>query len=85
MYIASEISEFISSTGKSITGKLSTMPKIPVLTKLFIVFTFELQFVFTMCLGSKEVCQILLENGAKPGLYNSVNRTATQMAAFVGE
>ena len=45
MYIASEISEFISSTGKSINGKLFTMSKIPVLTKLFIVFIVIMTYI----------------------------------------
>lgn len=34
--------------------------------------------------GSSEVCKLLLEAGAKPTTTNSVGRTASQMAAFVG-
>lgn len=34
--------------------------------------------------GKPEICKILLENGAKAGVINTVGRTAAQMAAFVG-
>lgn len=34
--------------------------------------------------GSSEVCMLLLDAGAKPTATNSVGRTASQMAAFVG-
>lgn len=34
--------------------------------------------------GSSEVCKLLLDAGAKPTATNSVGRTASQMAAFVG-
>ncbi|XP_045445891.1 ankyrin repeat and MYND domain-containing protein 2 [Melitaea cinxia] len=34
--------------------------------------------------GNSEVCKLLLDAGAKPTATNSVGRTASQMAAFVG-
>lgn len=34
--------------------------------------------------GNSEVCKLLLDAGAKPMATNSVGRTASQMAAFVG-
>jgi len=34
--------------------------------------------------GKEDVCLMLLRNGAKSQALNSVNRTASQMAAFVG-
>ncbi|XP_059057121.1 ankyrin repeat and MYND domain-containing protein 2 [Achroia grisella] len=34
--------------------------------------------------GSSEVCKLLLDAGAQPTTTNSVGRTASQMAAFVG-
>ncbi|XP_023934769.1 ankyrin repeat and MYND domain-containing protein 2 [Bicyclus anynana] len=34
--------------------------------------------------GNSEVCKLLLDAGAKPMTTNSVGRTASQMAAFVG-
>ena len=34
--------------------------------------------------GKPEVCKLLVENGAKIDEINSVKRTASQMAAFVG-
>nr|CAG4643208.1 EOG090X06BA [Ilyocryptus agilis] len=34
--------------------------------------------------GDPEICQLLIQYGAKTDVVNSVGRTATQMAAFVG-
>ena len=34
--------------------------------------------------GKKDVVRVLLEHGACTGIENSIHRTATQMAAFVG-
>ncbi|KAK6625728.1 hypothetical protein RUM43_006027 [Polyplax serrata] len=39
---------------------------------------------FAALSGSTDVCQLLLEHGAKTYSTNSVGRTASQMAAFVG-
>lgn len=39
---------------------------------------------FAALSGSTEVCQLLLEHGAKTHATNSVGRTPSQMAAFVG-
>lgn len=40
---------------------------------------------FAALSGNGDVCVQLLQNGVKTDATNSVNRTATQMAAFVGE
>ena len=40
---------------------------------------------FAALAGKPEACQVLVENGAKIDAINSVKRTASQMAAFVGE
>ena len=39
---------------------------------------------FAALANKVEICQILLENGVKVDRTNSVKRTASQMAAFVG-
>jgi len=39
---------------------------------------------FAALSGNAHVCRQLLDAGIKPGSINSVNRTASQMAAFVG-
>lgn len=39
---------------------------------------------FAALSGNTHVCRLLLDAGIKPGSINSVNRTAAQMAAFVG-
>lgn len=44
----------------------------------------EFKFLFS-CQGNVEVTRTLLEAGAKPSRENKVGRTATQMAAFVGQ
>ncbi|XP_002738103.1 ankyrin repeat and MYND domain-containing protein 2-like [Saccoglossus kowalevskii] len=41
--------------------------------------------MFAALAGSIECCRVLLEAGAKTSSINSVGRTATQMAAFVGQ
>ena len=40
---------------------------------------------FATLANKVEICQILLENGVKVDRTNSVKRTASQMAAFVGK
>ena len=40
---------------------------------------------FAALANKVEICQILLENGVKVDRTNSVKRTASQMAAFVGK
>ena len=40
---------------------------------------------FAALAGKTEICKILLQHGVKIERTNSVKRTATQMAAFVGE
>ena len=39
---------------------------------------------FAALAGKPEACRVLVENGAKIDAINSVKRTASQMAAFVG-
>lgn len=39
---------------------------------------------FAALSGNASLCQLLLQKGARPTAQNSVNRTAAQMAAFVG-
>lgn len=39
---------------------------------------------FAALSGNLDICQQLLHCGSKPDALNSVGRTATQMAAFVG-
>lgn len=41
--------------------------------------------MFAALTGNKNIIKMLLEHGAKPYMENSVNRTAAQMAAFVGQ
>jgi ankyrin repeat protein len=40
---------------------------------------------FAALTGNSEICRMLLEAGVKVDAVNSVKRTATQMAAFVGK
>jgi len=39
---------------------------------------------FAALSGNSQLCQLLLQHGAKSHAQNSVGRTAAQMAAFVG-
>lgn len=41
--------------------------------------------MFAALTGNKDIIRMLLEHGAKPYIENSVHRTASQMAAFVGQ
>ena len=41
--------------------------------------------VWFICIGNVEVTRLMLESGANASHINSVNRSATQMAAFVGK
>ncbi|XP_041371875.1 ankyrin repeat and MYND domain-containing protein 2-like isoform X2 [Gigantopelta aegis] len=41
--------------------------------------------MFAALSGNVDVTRLMLESGANPNHINSVNRTATQMAAFVGQ
>ena len=44
----------------------------------------KMSFIFFEFLGSTDTVRLLLEAGAKPHAINNVNRTASQLGAFVG-